>query len=57
MYYNFDLDEKWFLNLDAKYILLNSDATVDATTALDADVGADVDINPLIIGVGVGMRF
>lgn len=55
--FDIDLDEKWFLNLDAKYILLSTDATVDATTALGATVGADVDINPLIIGVGVGMRF
>lgn len=55
--FDFDLDDKWFLNLDAKYILLSTDATVDATTALGATVGADVDINPLVIGLGVGMKF
>jgi len=54
---DFDLDDKWFLNLDAKYILINTDATIDATSALGATVGADVDINPLVIGLGVGMRF
>lgn len=54
---DFDLDDKWFLNLDAKYILINTEATVDATTALGATVGADVDINPLVIGLGVGMKF
>ena len=54
---DFDLDEKWFLNIDAKYILINTDATVDATTALGATVGADVDINPLVIGFGIGMKF
>lgn len=54
---DFDLDEKWFLNLDAKYITMNTDVTVDATTALGATVGADVDINPLVIGFGFGMKF
>ena len=40
-----------------KKILLQTDATVNATTALGATVGADVDINPLVIGFGVGMKF
>ena len=57
MDFDFDLDDKWFLNLDAKYILINTDATIDATSALGATVGADVDINPLVIGLGVGMKF
>lgn len=55
--FDYDLNEKWFLNLDAKYILLTTDVTVDATSALGATVGADVDINPLIIGFGIGMKF
>jgi len=55
--FDYDLNDKWFLNLDAKYILLSTDATVNATTALGATVGADVDINPLIIGFGIGMKF
>jgi len=54
---DFDLDDKWFLNLDAKYILINTDATIDATSALGATVGAEVDINPLVIGLGIGMKF
>ena len=55
--FDYDLNEKWFLNLDAKYITLSTDATIDATTALGATVGAAVDINPLVIGFGIGMRF
>jgi len=55
--FDIDLNEKWFLNFDAKYITLSTDATVDATTALGATVGADVDINPLVIGFGFGMKF
>ncbi len=54
---DFDLNDKWFLNVDLKKVFLQTDATVNATTALEAIVGADVDINPLIIGFGVGMRF
>ncbi|WP_296313828.1 OmpW/AlkL family protein [Winogradskyella sp. UBA3174] len=54
---DYNLNDKWFLNLDVKYILLSTDATVDATSALGATVGVDVDINPLIIGFGVGMKF
>lgn len=55
--FDYDLSDKWFLNLDAKYIALSTDVTVDATSALNATVGADVDINPLVIGFGVGMKF
>lgn len=55
--FDFFVNDKWFINVDAKYLLLNTDATVDATTALGATVGADVDINPFIAGVGFGMKF
>lgn len=54
---DYALGDKWFLNLDLKQIFLQTDATVNATTALGATVGADVDINPLVIGFGVGMKF
>jgi len=54
---DYDLSDQWFLNLDMKKIFIQTDATVNATTALGATVGADVDINPLVIGLGVGYRF
>ena len=54
---DYALDDKWFLNVDVKKILIQTDATVNATTALGATVGADVDINPLVIGFGVGYKF
>ncbi len=54
---DYDLSDDWFLNLDVKKIFIQTDATVNATTALGATVGADVDINPLVIGLGVGYRF
>ncbi len=55
--FDIDINDTWFINLDAKYLLLNTDVTVNATTALGATVGADVDINPFIAGIGFGMRF
>lgn len=55
--FDIDITDKWFINIDAKYLWLNTTATVDATTALGATVEADVDINPFIAGIGFGMRF
>lgn len=54
--FDFMLNDKWFLNLDVKKLFLNTTATVNATTALGATVDADVDINPWIIGFGVGVK-
>ncbi|MEM7380657.1 MAG: OmpW family outer membrane protein [Bacteroidota bacterium] len=50
------LDDKWFINVDIKKLFLSTDATVNATSALGATVGADVDINPWIFGFGVGVK-
>ncbi|MDC9723902.1 MAG: outer membrane beta-barrel protein [Urechidicola sp.] len=50
------LNDKWFLNVDVKKIFLNTNAEVDATTALGATVNADVDINPWVFGFGVGVK-
>ena len=55
--FDYPLNDKWFLNLDVKKIFLSTDATVFANTALGAVVGADVKINPWLIGLGVGMKF
>ena len=55
--FDIDINDQWFINLDAKYLLLNTDVTVNATSALGATVGADVDINPFIAGIGIGRRF
>ncbi len=54
--FDYMLNDKWFLNFDVKKLFLNTDATVNATTALGATVVADVDINPWIFGVGVGLK-
>ena len=50
------LAEDWFLNLDLKVIDLDTEATLRTPGPLGT-VEVDVDINPVIFGVGVGRRF
>jgi len=46
------LDDHWLLNLDVKKLFLNTDVSLN-----NGAIRADVDINPWIVGVGVGYRF
>lgn len=50
-----DINKDWYVSLDAKYIDLNTTATVQVNGADAATV--DFDLNPLVLGVGVGTRF
>ncbi|MFD2567698.1 OmpW/AlkL family protein [Pseudotenacibaculum haliotis] len=55
---DYELNDKWFLNLDAKYLLLNTDVTVDASNlAPGLSIPAEVDINPFVVGIGFGYNF
>ncbi|MEO0606694.1 MAG: OmpW family outer membrane protein [Pseudomonadota bacterium] len=57
---DYDLDGEpggWALNADVKKIWINTDVTVDFTTALGATVDADVDINPTVVGIGFGYKY
>lgn len=51
---DYALSGNWSLNLDVKKLFLSTD--VDTTVA-GTDIEADVDIDPWIIGFGVGYRF
>lgn len=56
----FDLmiTDKYFINVDAKKVFLNTDVTVDASNlAAGLSIPAKVDINPLLVGFGIGMKF
>ena len=63
--YDFDgVPGGWSGNVDVKKIWINTDVTVDLSTALgpvlgasEVKVNADVDINPLVVGVGLGYKF
>lgn len=49
---DYKLDEHWMLNLDVKKIFLNTDVSVNS-----GGVTADVDLDPWVVGFGVGYRF
>jgi outer membrane protein len=51
---DYALSGNWSLNFDVKKVFLDTD--VD-TTVEGTDIEADVDIDPWIIGIGVGYRF
>jgi outer membrane protein len=52
------LDDRFFINADVKKIFLNTDVTVDASNlATGLSIPADVDIDPWLLGFGVGMKF
>lgn len=64
---DYDLDGVeggWALNLDVKKVWIEPDVKVNLTSALGEPLGAekvmvdaDVDINPIIVGVGLGYKF
>ena len=52
------LDETFFINVDVKRFFLSTDVSVDASNlAPGLIIPAEVDINPWLVGVGVGMKF
>ncbi|MFO0388366.1 MAG: OmpW/AlkL family protein [Alphaproteobacteria bacterium] len=46
------LDDHWMVNFDVKKIWINTDVKFNSGA-----IAADVDINPWVIGVGVGYKF
>ena len=51
---DFDITERVFLNVDVKYIDIDTTATLRTGAAINT---VDVEIDPLVVGVGLGMRF
>lgn len=51
---DYKITEKVYLNLDVKKLYLSTEARVNAG---GTKVKADVDIDPLLVGVGIGYRF
>lgn len=50
---DYNLNDKWFLNFDIKKLFLKTDVTINN----DSSNKAEVEINPLIVGFGVGLKF
>lgn len=56
--FDLKLNDKFYLNVDCKKLFLKTDVTVDASNlAAGLSIPATVDINPLLLGFGVGMKF
>lgn len=51
--FDYGLDKNWFLNLDVKYIWMSTNVNVAATGVHVTDF----DINPWVLGFGVGRKF
>ncbi len=52
---NIDINKDWYVTFDAKYIDLDTTATIQVNGLDTATV--DFDVNPLVLGVGVGTSF
>ncbi len=50
-----DINKDWYVSLDAKYIDMDTTATIQVNGADAATV--DFDVNPLVLGIGVGTTF
>ena len=46
------IDDKWFVNVDVKKLFLQTDVSINSGA-----ITADVDIDPWIVGVGIGRTF
>lgn len=54
---DYQLSENVYLNADIKYISLSTDVTVKSTISGAESITSDLDINPVVTGLGVGYRF
>jgi outer membrane protein len=48
------INQHWMINFDVKYIAIETNATVNVGTT---SYTSNVDINPIVYGVGIGYRF
>ncbi|MGO3238241.1 MAG: OmpW/AlkL family protein [Psychroflexus halocasei] len=56
--FDYMFTDKFFFNVDFKYIFLKADVEVDASNLADnLSIPAEVEINPMLLGFGVGMKF
>lgn len=50
-----DVNKDWYLSFDAKYIDMDTTAKIEVNGANAATV--DFDVNPLVLGIGIGTKF
>lgn len=54
--FDYDLGNNWFANFDVKYIDIDTTASLRMPT-LGLGLRVDVDVNPWVVGAGIGYRF
>lgn len=56
---DYDLNESWFVNLDVKYIDIDTAAKLGVNGGVNAGtvLNVDVDVDPWVIGAGIGYQF
>lgn len=50
-----DLNETWFVNFDVKYIDIDADAHIKDSVV--SDIKVDIDVDPIVWGIGIGRVF
>jgi len=51
---DFDINERWFFNADVKYIQIDTTATLNSGGSINT---VDIDLDPIVAGLGFGYRF
>ncbi|MEO1656099.1 MAG: OmpW family protein [Pseudomonadota bacterium] len=51
---DYKIDDKWFFNVDVKYIDIDTTATLNTGGLINT---VDVDLDPFVAGFGIGRRF
>ena len=51
---DFDISDRWFVNADVKYIQIDTTATLNTGGSINT---LEIDLDPIVAGVGIGYRF
>jgi outer membrane protein len=54
--FDIPIDDNWTFNVDVKKVWINTDVRLDMASG-PTPINADVDIDPVIVGIGFGYRF
>ena len=50
-----DINETWFVNADVKYIQIDTEATLRSSAGGTNEI--EIDLDPIVAGIGIGRRF
>ncbi len=55
--FDYTLKDDWFVNFDVKYVDIDTTASFSGTALGAVPLHVDVDVDPILIGIGIGKRF